>query len=76
MFRSVGLTEDQLKTVMDYFLTFREAPQITSKNCFEMAKAIYAVMDDRLNPADLHSPEARYMISLGIRIAAWEAQAA
>ncbi|QDA35651.1 hypothetical protein E4191_15865 (plasmid) [Paracoccus liaowanqingii] len=75
MFRSVGLTEDQLNTVMSYFLTFREAPQITSTSCFEMAVAIYAVMDGSLNPADLHSPAARYMISLGTRIAAWEDQA-
>ncbi|CAM3486113.1 hypothetical protein PANO111632_20005 [Paracoccus nototheniae] len=75
MFLLAGLTEAQIDMVMDYFLTFREAPQITSRSDFETAMAIYAVMDGGLNPADLHSPAARYTISLGTQITAWEDQA-
>lgn len=75
MFLSVGLTEDQIDTVVDHFLAFGEAPHITSISDFNAATTIYAMMDGRLDPADLHSPAARYMISLGTRIATWEDQA-
>lgn len=75
MFLSVGRTKEQFDTVVEYFLAFGEACQITSTSDCETATAIYAVMDRDLDPADLHSPAARYMMSLGTRIAAWEAQA-
>lgn len=74
MFRSVGLTEDHITSVMDHFLTFREAPEITSTRCFEIAMALYTVMDDGLNPTDLYRPASRYMILLGTRIATWQDQ--
>jgi len=75
MLLSSGLTEDQTDSVVEHFLTFRETPQITSVSDWETARAIYTVMDGALDPADLHSPAARYTISLGTRIAEWEDQA-
>ena len=62
--------------ILDHFHAFDEAPDITSQAEYEKAKALYAVMDAAVPGGDLHSPVARYLISLGGRIAAWEDQAA
>lgn len=75
MFLSIGLTEDQIDTLLDRFLAFGDAAKITSISDCKTATAIYVVMDGYLHPGDLYSPAARYLISLGTRITAWEDRA-
>lgn len=76
MFLAAGVPEDQLEGILDHFHAFGEAAEITSQADYETAKALYGVMDASVPGGDLHSPVARYLISLGPRIAGWEDQAA
>ncbi|TGN55942.1 hypothetical protein E4L95_14605 [Paracoccus liaowanqingii] len=76
MFLAAGMPKDQLEEVLDYFHAAGEAPAITSVIDYEAARTIYGVMDASMPSGDLHSPTARYLISLGARIVAWESQAA
>jgi hypothetical protein len=76
MFLQAGLPEDQLDGVLGYFHAFDSAPEIQTLSDYLMAKATYAMMDRRLPPKEVLSPVARYVISLGARIAEWDAKVA
>ncbi|QDA35655.1 hypothetical protein E4191_15890 (plasmid) [Paracoccus liaowanqingii] len=74
MFLAAGMPEDQVDNVLDHFHAVGEAADIISVAEYETAKSIHEVMDASVPSGDLHSPVARYLISLGARIAAWEDQ--
>lgn len=75
MFLAAGMPEEHVEGVLDHFHAFAEASDLTSVAEYETARTTYAVMDASVPPEDLHSPVARYLLSLGARIAAWEDQA-
>jgi hypothetical protein len=72
MFRDAGLPEDQIDGVLSYFHAFDSASEIFTLTECTTAKDTYAVMDRQMPPKDVHSPVARYVISLGARITEWE----
>ncbi|TGN60128.1 hypothetical protein E4L95_10910 [Paracoccus liaowanqingii] len=76
MFLAAGMPKDQVDAVLDHFHANGGAADITSVSEYEAARSIYAVMDASVPSGDFHSPVARYLISLGVRIVAWEDQAA
>ncbi|TGN60125.1 hypothetical protein E4L95_10895 [Paracoccus liaowanqingii] len=72
MFLEAGMPEDHIDAALTRFHAYGDSPKILSRNDYVTAKAIYAVMDARVDPDDAHSPVGRYLISLGARIADWE----
>lgn len=74
MFLAAGLPKDQIEDVLEYFRAFGGAAKITSLTDYETALSTCAVMEARLDADDVHSPPARYLISLTDRIADWEDQ--
>lgn len=76
MFLAAGMPKDQLEEVLDHFHAAGEAAEITSVAEYEAARSTYEVMDASVPSGDFHSPTARYLISLGARMVAWEEQAA
>lgn len=72
MFLAAGMPEDHIDKALSRFHAFGDSPKILSLSDYEAAKTIYAAMDARVDPDDVHSPVARYLISLGARIADWE----
>ena len=76
MFSSAGMPEDQIERVLEHFHAYDEAADLSSVTEYEVAVSTYSVMDAYVPAGDIHSPVARYLISLGARIVAWEDQAA
>ena len=74
-FLSAGVPEDKIDIALSDFYSRGGAPEITSMADYTAAHALYGAMDASVPPDDLHSPVARYVISLGARMAEWEAKA-
>lgn len=75
MFLAAGVPEDQIEDVLEYFRAFGGAAKIISVTDYEISLSSRAVMEERLDADDVHSPAARYLIALVERIADWEDQA-
>lgn len=71
-FLSAGVPADQIDITLGHFFGQGVAPEITSEGEYRAAKALYAVMDASMPPKNFHSPMARYVITLGARVAEWE----
>lgn len=64
-FLSAGVPEDKIEIALSDFYSRSGAPEITSMADYTAACALYEAMDSSVHPDDLHSPVARYVISLG-----------
>lgn len=73
-FLSAGVPNDQIEIALGYLYGRGGAPVITSEDDYRAAKALYAAMDASVPPQDLHSPMARYVLTLGMRMTEWEAR--
>lgn len=71
---SAGVPNDQIEIALDHLYGHGGAPTITSEHDYRAAKALYAAMDASVPPQDLHSPMARYVLTLGVRMTEWEAR--
>ncbi|QDA35650.1 hypothetical protein E4191_15860 (plasmid) [Paracoccus liaowanqingii] len=67
-----GMSADQIDTVLEGFYAFGGASEIMSLNDYATAIRNYDVLENCVAPDDAHSPVARYLISLGARMADWE----
>ena len=70
---SAAVSKKQLEVAFRHFFGI-EPSEITSEAEYETAKALYAAMDASVPPRDLHSPAARYVVALGVRMTRWESK--
>ena len=71
-FLMAGMSQSQIDAALSNFELTGEALAITSKTEYWAARATYARMDGSRPSDELFSSDARYILSLGEKLAEWE----
>lgn len=74
-FLAAGMPREQVEIALEHFERHKTAPRIETAGDYAVASAFYQRLDAALPPHDVHSLSARYVISLGTRMAEWEIKA-
>lgn len=74
-FLKAGMSPIQIDAALHCFEDTGEALSISSQAEYIAARAAYARMDASLPPDELFSAVARYVLSLGVKVAEWEKNA-
>lgn len=70
---SVAVSKKQIEVAFRHFFGI-EPPEITSDADYEAAKVLYTVLKVSVPPQDLHSPAARYVVALTMKMTRWKTQ--
>lgn len=72
MFLLAGVPEAQVDEAVAHFQASKTAARITSLAEYRIARVTSAAVDGFLDPGDINTPVARYVIRLGLQLAEWE----